>query len=87
MDERSLALPGTLAETQRELGPTVYDGAVERACRYASVRGFARTINRLAHRLLDRRVLGGDEVRKIIGAPDPEDDAEGLVMTVGGPHE
>ncbi|WP_375274571.1 hypothetical protein [Methylorubrum thiocyanatum] len=31
MDERILALLGTLAEIKRELGPAVYDGAVERA--------------------------------------------------------
>lgn len=31
MDERILALLGTLAEIERELGPAVYDGAVERA--------------------------------------------------------
>lgn len=31
MDERILALLETLAEIQRELGPAVYDGAVERA--------------------------------------------------------
>ena len=31
MDERILALLGTLSEIQRELGPAVYDAAVERA--------------------------------------------------------
>ena len=31
MDERILALLETLAEIHRELGPAVYDGAVERA--------------------------------------------------------
>lgn len=31
MDERILALLGTLAEIERELGATVYDAAVERA--------------------------------------------------------
>lgn len=31
MDERILALLGTLNEIQRELGPAVYDAAVERA--------------------------------------------------------
>ncbi len=31
MDERILALLGTLSEIERELGTTVYDAAVERA--------------------------------------------------------
>ncbi|MGU3557952.1 AAA family ATPase [Methylobacterium radiotolerans] len=51
------------------------------------VRTNARIIDRLAHRLLERRVLGGDEVRRIIGVPDPEVVADGPVSTVGGLHE
>ncbi|MGN8094155.1 AAA family ATPase [Methylobacterium sp. 22177] len=51
------------------------------------IRANARTIDRLAHRLLERRVLGGDEVRRIIGVPDPEVVVDGPVSTVGGPHE
>lgn len=51
------------------------------------VRTNAGTIDRLATRLMERRVLGGDEVHDIVGMPPMEEIGDVPVMTVGGPHE
>ncbi|MGC5779965.1 AAA family ATPase [Methylobacterium sp. NFXW15] len=54
----------------------------ERARRF--VRANARTIDRLARRLMERRVLGGDEVHDIVGVPPPEDVTDAPVTTLEG---
>lgn len=58
---------------------------------YGIARDFVRwneaLIDRLARHLVEKRVLSGDEVRRIIGSPASDTPAEGAVATVGGPHE
>lgn len=44
----------------------------------------ADLIDRLAHRLVERRVMGGDEVRHLIGAQASGAGDEGVIATVGG---
>lgn len=44
-------------------------------------------VDRLARHLVEKRVLGGDEVRRIVGTPSDDTTAQGPVVTVGGPHE
>lgn len=49
------------------------------------VRTNAATIDRLAMRLMERRVLGGDEVHDIVGMLPLEEIGDAPVTTVGGP--
>ncbi|MDE3749570.1 AAA family ATPase [Methylobacterium radiotolerans] len=55
---------------------------------FERARGFvqanALTIDRLAQRLMERRVLGGDEVHDIVGVPPRDDVGDTSVTTVGG---
>ncbi|MER2251522.1 AAA family ATPase [Methylorubrum podarium] len=46
----------------------------------------AGLVDRLAHRLVERRVMGGDEVRSLIGAQASGAGDEGAVVAVGGVH-
>ncbi|MCJ2105532.1 AAA family ATPase [Methylobacterium sp. E-041] len=46
----------------------------------------ADLVDRIAHRLVEHRVMSGDEVRRIIGTP-ASSTSEGEVVTVGEPHE
>ncbi|MCJ2052827.1 hypothetical protein [Methylobacterium sp. J-070] len=58
---------------------------------YGIARDFVRRneglIERLAKQLVEKRVLGGDEVRRIIGVPGSDNRVDGAAATVGGPHE
>ncbi|MFY9294914.1 MAG: hypothetical protein WAP03_30160 [Methylorubrum rhodinum] len=46
----------------------------------------AGLVDRLAHHLVERRVMGGDEVRSLIGAQASGAGDEGAVVAVGGVH-
>ena len=51
------------------------------------IRRNAAMVDRIARRLVAKRIMSGDEVREIIGAPASGAGEDGAVATVGGPHE